>query len=331
MSGTVKKKSNPEDLPLNWFTPKAMMRATANFGLKNCVGEGQNGRVYHGRLPDGTSVAIKRFKPNSADPQTSILVELKVHRLISQHTHPDVRHLLGVSFDPKEPLIIYEYLPRGCLRQHLQGKKGDHLLNDPFARLTVAIDVANALCQLHYNSRFPIFHRDVKSSNVLLDADYRAKLADMGIAVVVKSEADLHPAVPLGAFGYKCPVYEQTGRLDDKSDVYSFGVLLMELATNLTAWDLKRPVTLLANLVIDRLQRGVADNLIQPGKVPYGAALMKSMLLLAARCCCLDLYLRPRIDEVADCLVNMYDMNLQGSEAAPLAEQIESLRRMSVT
>ncbi|KAL2633280.1 hypothetical protein R1flu_004759 [Riccia fluitans] len=318
MVGTLKKPRKPEDLPLNWFTLKAMMLATSNFALKNCVGQGQNGQVYHGLLPDGTSVAVKRFKPNSADPQKSILTELKVQRLISEHTHPDVRLLLGVSFDPKDPLIVYEYLPRGSLRQLLQGKKGDYLLNDAYARLNVAIDVANALCQLHYNSRFPIYHRDVKSSNVLLDTNYRAKLADMGIAVVVKCDADLNTDVPLGAFGYKCPIYEESARLDDKSDVYSFGVLLMELATCLTAWDSKRPVTLLANIVIDRLQRGVADKLIKPGKVAGGGLLMKAVLLLAARCCSLELPSRPRMVEVADGLIAMYATDFKTMEGAHL-------------
>ncbi|KAL3694319.1 hypothetical protein R1sor_007970 [Riccia sorocarpa] len=314
MVGTLKKPTNGEDLPLNWFTLKAMMRATSNFALKNCVGQGQNGIVYHGRLPDGTSIAIKKFKPNSADPEKSVLTELKVQQAISQLSHPDVRLLLGVSFDPKDPFIVYEYLPRGSLRQHLQGKKGDHLLNDAYARLNVAIDVANALCQLHYNSRFPIYHRDVKSSNVLVDADHRAKLADMGIAVVVKSDADLNVDVPLGAFGYKCPVYEESGRLDDKSDVYSFGVVLMELATCLTAWDPKRPVTLLANVVMDRLQRGVAGNLIKPGKVAGGGLLMKAVLLLAARCCSLELPSRPRMDEVANGLMAMLDTDFEKME-----------------
>ncbi|OAE29631.1 hypothetical protein AXG93_1762s1110 [Marchantia polymorpha subsp. ruderalis] len=243
------------------------------------------------------------------------------------HTHPHVRQILGVSFDPAQPLIIYEYLPRGSLRQHLQRRKGDHLLNDPIARLNVAIDVAHALIQLHYNSRFPIFHRDVKSSNILLDADYNAKLADMGIAVVVQSEADLDVAEPLGAFGYKCPVYEQSGRLDDKSDVYSFGVVLMELATFMTAWDTERTVTLLADLVIDRLQRGVVKKLIQPGNAPGGAALMKSLLLVAADCCSLDLNVRPRIDEVADYLERLRD---EASEEAALAQHIESLGSLSL-
>jgi serine/threonine protein kinase len=143
---------------------------------------------------------------------------------------------------------------------------GTYLQSNAFARLDVAINVANALCELHYNCQYPIFHRDVKSSNVLLDSDYHAKLSDLGLAVIIKQESDLKTPVALGAFGYKDPIYEQTGQLNDKTDVYSFGVLLMELATHLPAWDTKRPVTLLSHIVLERMKRGKIEQIIQPGR-----------------------------------------------------------------
>ncbi|CAM6127414.1 unnamed protein product [Calypogeia fissa] len=298
---------------INWFTHKVLQRATGNFALRNRIGEGQNGSVFHGRLSDNdvADIAVKKFKSKSADPMQSVLAEVRVHRLLSKYAQPDVRHLLGVSFDPKEPLIVYEFMPKGSLRQHLQGKRGTYLHSDAYARLAVAIDVANALCELHYNCQYPIFHRDVKSSNVLLNSDYHAKLSDLGIAVVIKQESDLHTPVALGAFGYKDPVYEQSGKLDDKTDVYSFGVLLMELATHLPAWDTKRPVTLLSHLVLERMERGKIDQIIQPGSVVGGMALMKEVLQVAKQCCCLELEKRPRMDQVAAFLVNLRSYFLQ--------------------
>ncbi|CAM6128243.1 unnamed protein product [Calypogeia fissa] len=307
------------------FSYKDLHHATQCFAPRNWLGEGQHGRVYQGRLampPDRQlqAVAIKRFKPTTADPIYRILAELRVDKAFAKYSPSrpnDLRQLLGVCFHISGPLLVYEFVPNGTLRQHLRrDPRSSPVMGSAMVRLSIAIDVAHALCELHYGFSLPIYYRNLKSSKILIESDLHAKLADFGDAVIVKTDSDLLTPVAIGTIGYKDPVYEKTCCAGDKTDVYSFGVILMELATHLPAWDPKRHTPLLADLVIARMRgnRGsgadredtdTVEKIIHPGTVHGGMTLMKDLLYLAVQCCSLDLSRRPRIDEVHAALLQV--------------------------
>jgi serine/threonine protein kinase len=308
------------------FSFKDLHHATQCFAPKRWLGEGQHGRVYQGGLvimPDRglQAVAIKRFKPKAADPMYRILAELRVHKALAKHSSlppTDLRQLLGVCFHITGPLLVLEFVSNGTLRQHLRrDARSSELMGSAMVRLSIAIDVAHALCELHYGFSLPIYYRNLKSSKILIEKDFHAKLADFGDAVIVKTDSDLLTPVAIGTVGYKDPVYEKTCWAGDKTDVYSFGVILMELVTHLPAWDPKRPTPQLADLVIgtmrgsrgrfgaDREDTESVENIIQPGTQHGGMTLMKDLLYLAVQCCSLDLSCRPRIDEVHAALLQV--------------------------
>ncbi|XP_030448158.2 probable serine/threonine-protein kinase PBL28 isoform X1 [Syzygium oleosum] len=223
------------------FTLKEMEEATSSFDDANLVGKGGFGRVYKGILRSGQVVAIKKMElppSKEADGEREFRVEVDI---LSRLDHPNLVSLIGYCADRKQRFLVYEYLPNGNLQDHLNGI-GDSKMDWP-SRLQVAIGAAKGLAYLHSGSAvgIPIIHRDFKSTNILLTADFEAKISDFGLAKLMpKGQEICETARMLGTFGYFDPEYTSTGKLTLQSDVYAFGVVLLELLTGRRALDLNQ-------------------------------------------------------------------------------------------
>ncbi|CAI0386083.1 unnamed protein product [Linum tenue] len=230
-----------------------MEDATCSFSDGNFLGKGGFGRVYRGTLRSGevntlcSSIKWSSFiirvqvNPHQAEGEREFRVEVDI---LSRLDHPNLVSLIGYCADRKQRFLVYEYLPKGNLQDHLNGI-GEAKM-DWTQRLRVAIGAARGLAYLHSPSAvgIPIVHRDFKSTNVLLGANFEAKISDFGLAKLMPEGQEIYAtAMVLGTFGYFDPEYTSTGKLTLQSDVYAFGVVLLELLTGRRAVDLNQGPT----------------------------------------------------------------------------------------
>nr|GMD31597.1 calmodulin-binding receptor-like cytoplasmic kinase 2 [Ipomoea batatas] len=213
------------------YTMEEIYKATKNFSPSLKIGQGGFGMVYKGCLEDGTLVAVKRVKTNIYDKHLGAEFRNEVETL-AKIEHLNLVRFYGFLEQEDEKIIVVEYVSNGTLREHLDCLRGNVL--DLATRLDIAIDVAHAITYLHMYTDHPIIHRDIKSSNILLTENCRAKVADFGFArLAADSETGAtHVSTQVkGTAGYLDPEYLRTYQLSEKSDVYSFGILLVELVT----------------------------------------------------------------------------------------------------
>ncbi|XP_023748859.1 cysteine-rich receptor-like protein kinase 44 isoform X2 [Lactuca sativa] len=214
-----------ESLEYNFSTIKA---ATNDFSEDNKLGKGSFGAVYKGKLGDGLEIAVKRLARDFR--QGDIEFENKV-LLVAKLQHPNLVKLLGFSLEGNERLLVYEFLPNASLDRFLFYPAKNTIL-DWEKRYKIIKGVAKGLLYLHEDSYLRIIHRDLKASNILLDAEMNPKIADFGMARLFdpdESQGDTNQIV--GTCGYMAPEYATHGEFSVKSDVFSFGVLLLELVT----------------------------------------------------------------------------------------------------
>ncbi|XP_042443559.1 leucine-rich repeat receptor protein kinase HPCA1-like isoform X2 [Zingiber officinale] len=210
-----------------WFSYEELRRCTNNFSVSNEIGSGGYGKVYRGMLPGGPIVAIKRAQQGSTQGALEFKTEIE---LLSRVHHKNLVSLVGFCFDQGEQMLVYEFVPNGTLRESLSGKSG--ILLDWRRRLRIALGSARGLAYLHELADPPIIHRDVKSSNILLDENLNAKVADFGLSKLISDDEKGHVSTQVkGTMGYLDPEYYLTQQLTDKSDVYSFGVVMLEMIT----------------------------------------------------------------------------------------------------
>ncbi|WMV49312.1 hypothetical protein MTR67_042697 [Solanum verrucosum] len=258
------------------FNMEDIYKATKNFSPSLKIGQGGFGIVYKGCLPDGTVVAIKRAKKNIHDKHSGAEFRSEV-RTLEKIEHLNLVKFYGFLEHGEEKILVVEYVPNGTLREHLDSVSGNVL--DFASRLDIGIDVGHAITYLHMYTDHPIIHRDIKSSNILLTENLRAKVADFGfarLAADTESGATHVSTQVKGTAGYLDPEYLSTYQLTEKSDVYSFGVLLVELVTGrrpiepkkeikerITArWAMKKFTSGDAILTLDpRLERSAANSL----------------------------------------------------------------------
>ncbi|XP_028081351.1 probable leucine-rich repeat receptor-like protein kinase At5g49770 [Camellia sinensis] len=210
-----------------WFSYDELKKCTNNFSDGNEIGSGGYGKVYRGMLTGGQVVAIKRAQQGSMQGGLEFKTEIE---LLSRVHHKNLVGLVGFCFEQGEQMLVYEFMPNGTLRESLSGRSGIHV--DWKRRLRIAIGSARGLAYLHELADPPIIHRDVKSTNILLDENLTAKVADFGLSKLVSDSEKGHVSTQVkGTLGYLDPEYYMTQQLTEKSDVYSFGVVMLELIT----------------------------------------------------------------------------------------------------
>ncbi|KAL1355064.1 hypothetical protein HN51_069540 [Arachis hypogaea] len=292
---------------LKAFTFNDLKNATRNFRPDSLLGEGGFGYVYKGWIDQhtfvaskpgsGMVVAVKKLKPESFQGHREWLTEVNY---LGQLHHPNLVKLIGYCLEGENRLLVYEFMPKGSLENHLF-RRGPQPLSWA-VRMKVAIGAARGLTFLH-NAKSQVIYRDFKASNILLDAEFNAKLSDFGLAKAGPTGDRTHVSTQvMGTQGYAAPEYVATGRLTAKSDVYSFGVVMLELLSGRRAVD--KTISGMEQNLVDwakpylgdkrRLFR-IMDTKLE-GQYPQKAAFMAATLAL--QCLNSEAKARPAMTEV---------------------------------
>ncbi|GMY26170.1 probable serine/threonine-protein kinase PBL28 [Fagus crenata] len=304
------------------FILKEMEEATNSFSEENLLGKGGFGRVYRGTLRSGEVVAIKKMELppfKAAEGEREFRVEVDI---LSRLDHPNLVSLIGYCADGKHRFLVYEYMLNGNLEDHLNGT-GEAKM-DWTRRLKVALGAAKGLAYLHSSSAvgIPIVHRDFKSTNVLLNANFEAKISDFGLAKLMPEGRETYvTARVLGTFGYFDPEYTSTGKLTLQSDVYAFGVVLLELLTGRRAVDLNQGpndqnlVLQVRHILNDRkkLRKVIDPELSRSSYTMESVAIFAN---LASRCVRTESSERPSMEECVKEIQVIIHINSKGMSMA---------------
>ncbi|XP_010429034.1 PREDICTED: proline-rich receptor-like protein kinase PERK15 [Camelina sativa] len=298
--------SLPHPASTRFLSYEELKEATSNFESASILGEGGFGKVYRGILADGTAVAIKKLTCGGPQGDKEFQVEID---MLSRLHHRNLVKLVGYysSRDSSQHLLCYELVPNGSLEAWLHGPLGLNCPLDWDTRMKIALDAARGLAYLHEDSQPSVIHRDFKASNILLENNFNAKVADFGLAKQAPEGKGNHLSTRvMGTFGYVAPEYAMTGHLLVKSDVYSYGVVLLELLTGRKPVDMSQPSGQ-ENLVTwtrpilrdkDRLEELVDSRL--EGKYPKEDFIR--VCTIAAACVAPEASQRPTMGEVVQSL-----------------------------
>nr|GMD02206.1 PTI1-like tyrosine-protein kinase At3g15890 [Ipomoea batatas] len=281
---------------------KELVHATNNFHNNNKIGEGGFGSVYWGRTSKGLEIAVKRLKAVNAKAEMEFAVEVEI---LGRVRHKNLLGLRGFYAGEDERLIVYDYMPNHSLITHLHGHLADDCLLDWPRRLSIAIGSAEGLAYLHHEANPHIIHRDIKASNVLLDSEFQAKLADFGFAKLIPEGVSHLTTRVKGTLGYLAPEYAMWGKVSESCDVFSFGILLLEIISGRKPLEklksgVKRDIVRWATPFV---QKGAFDHIADPrlrGK--YNRAQLKSTVMIAMRCTDANPDNRPSMIDVVDWL-----------------------------
>lgn len=299
---------------LKEFTFADLKSTTKNFKSDTLLGEGGFGKVYKGWIDErtyapsksgsGMVVAIKKLNPESMQGFQEWQSEVN---FLGRLSHPNLVKLLGYCWEDKELLLVYEFMQKGSLENHLFRKNPNIEPLSWDIRLNIAIGAARGLTFLHTSDK-KVIYRDFKASNILLDGNYNAKISDFGLAKLGPSGGDSHVSTRvMGTYGYAAPEYIATGHLYVKSDVYGFGVVLLEMLSGQRAFDTKRP-TGQQNLIEwlkpllsqkKKLKTSVMDARIEG---QYSSKAMVQAAQLTLKCLEADPKNRPSMKEVVEVL-----------------------------
>ncbi|KAK1554610.1 hypothetical protein Q3G72_014695 [Acer saccharum] len=296
---------------LKMFTLQELKQTTKNFRPDSMLGEGGFGRVFKGWVDEktygptkagtGIAVAVKKSNPDSPQGLEEWQAEVK---FLGKFSHPNLVKLIGYCWEDKQFLLVYEYMQKGSLENHLFRRGAEPL---PWhVRLKIAIDAAKGLTFLH-SSEKSVIYRDFKASNILLDGAYNAKLSDFGLAKFGPINGHSHITTRvMGTYGYAAPEYIATGHLYVKSDVYGFGVVLLEMLTGLRALDTNRPsgeINLVEWAVPSLENKKKLKKIMDPrleNKYPMEAAIQAAEII--KKCLHSDPKHRPSMDKILETL-----------------------------
>ncbi|PSS05828.1 Receptor-like protein kinase [Actinidia chinensis var. chinensis] len=286
----------------HWFTLRDLQLATNRFSSENVLGEGGYGVVYKGRLINGTEVAVKKLLNNMGQAEKEFRVEVEA---IGHVRHKNLVRLLGYCIEGVHRMLVYEYVNNGNLEQWLHGAMRQHGALNWEARMKVLLGTAKALAYLHEAIEPKVVHRDIKSSNILIDNEFNSKVSDFGLAKLLDSGESHITTRVMGTFGYVAPEYANTGMLNEKSDIYSFGVLLLESVTGRDPVDYGRPANEVNLVEWLKLMVGNrrAEEVVDPNlEVKPATRSLKRALLVAIRCVDPDSEKRPKMSQVVQML-----------------------------
>ncbi|XP_011078747.1 probable serine/threonine-protein kinase PBL7 [Sesamum indicum] len=319
LSGTPQPKlRGAQQVQVQVFSLKEVETATNKFSEANIIGNGASGAVYRGVLRDGTAAAIKMFRSHGRYGERAFRLEVD---LLSRLRSPYISELLGYCADQHHRLLVFEYMPNGSLHSHLRRTQSP--LNWAI-RLKIALDSARALEYLHEHTTPAVIHRNLKSTNILLDHNFRPKLSGFGLAKIGSDKLNgLISTRVLGTTGYLAPEYASTGKLTTKSDVYSYGVILLELLTGRVPFDTTRPPGehVLVSWALPRLtNRDKVMEMIDPAlDGQYSKKDLIQVAAITAMCVQPEADYRPLITDVVQSLMPLVKKN-------PVAASSNSLR-----
>ncbi|XP_016203041.1 proline-rich receptor-like protein kinase PERK9 [Arachis ipaensis] len=324
----------------SWFSYEELIKATNGFSTENLLGEGGFGSVYKGYLPDGREIAVKQLKIGGGQGEKEFKAEVEI---ISRIHHRHLVSLVGYCIQDTRRLLVYDYVPNNTLYFHLHGD-GRPVL-EWANRVKIAAGAARGIAYLHEDCNPRIIHRDIKSSNILLDYNFEAKVSDFGLAKLAL-DANTHITTRvMGTFGYVAPEYASSGKLTEKSDVYSFGVVLLELITGRKPVDTSQP---LGDESLVEWARPLLSHVLDSGELGiltdprleknYVESEIFCMIEVAASCVRHSAAKRPRMGQVVRAFDSLGASDLTNglrvgeSEAfnsAQLSEEIRLFRRMA--
>ncbi|KAL2502826.1 Protein kinase APK1A [Forsythia ovata] len=303
---------------LKSFTFSDLKAATRNFRPDSVLGEGGFGSVFKGWVDEnslaaskpgaGIVVAVKKLNQEGWQGHKEWLAEINY---LGQLRHPNLVKLIGYCLEDDHRLLVYEFMPKGSMENHLF-RRGSYFQPLSWSlRMKIALGAARGLAFLH-SAETKVIYRDFKTSNILLDSNYNAKLSDFGLARDGPTGDKSHVSTRvMGTYGYAAPEYLSTGHLTAKSDVYSFGVVLLEILSGKKAIDKNRPsgehnLVEWAKPYMMNKRRMLC--ILEPrleGQYSSGQALKAATLAL--QCLCKEPKLRPNMDEVVTALEQLQE------------------------
>ncbi|KAL3521475.1 hypothetical protein ACH5RR_019624 [Cinchona calisaya] len=272
------------DYPWEVYTLKEILLATNNFHNDNKIGEGGFGSVYWGRTSKGVEIAVKRLKAMSPKAEMEFAIEVEI---LGRVRHRNLLGLRGFYAGEDERLIVYDYMPNHSLITHLHGQLSADCLLDWSRRMSIATGSAEGIAYLHHEANPHIIHRDIKASNVLLDSEFVAKVADFGFAKLIPDGVTHVTTRVKGTLGYLAPEYAMWGKVSESCDVYSFGILLLEIISTRKPLEklpggVKRDIV---QWVTPFVQKGAFDQIADPRlKGKFDRAELKAAVMIAMRC-----------------------------------------------
>lgn len=338
--GSEEMESRPRRRPSTvsiWFKIDELLKATDNFSSKNFIGRGGYGIVYKGTLADGTVVAVKKVIESDFQGNDEFCNEVEI---ISNLKHRNLVPLRGCCVTDEDltdghevsgRYLIYDYMPNGNLDDHLFPTNGGENVKQPLTwpqRKTIILDVAKGLAYLHYGVRPAIYHRDIKATNILLDADMRARVADFGLAKQSREGQSHLTTRVAGTHGYLAPEYALYGQLTEKSDVYSFGVVILEIMCGRKALDFSsgsHHALLITDWAWSLVKSGKMEQVLdsaltknEDSAIVNPKAIMERYLLVGILCAHVMVALRPTIMDALKMLEGDIEVPAIPDRPAPL-------------